>query len=504
MNKKVYILILILLMLVVFSGTANAITGNPKVDWLINEEYVKGDANGYRLDDKITRAETTKMVVEAGGLGNTVLDYRYLGSMFKDIKNDHWANGYINVAVINSLVNGYPSGLFIPNNDITYAEVIKMLVMANKDIPDTEQYTGSLWAIPYILKADELGITEGVKIKDFYESATREKVFELVFNTMFKEQPIMIEEYKGIVIENKRTSRLKEGEISLVVFEDLNSISQGPRYKEGDKILINLPKKVEDVEYLLGKVVDIKVDKNNIALDVKVDRSYSYLGGPILASKDSVYLGTNGKYYDIREDKLYKVYHNDDEYDYKDYIDSLGSYDSSEDPTFLAEHANLTVRDGRAYFIDSYTFSDISPVSEVIRGDIYIYDDQDDGKVTKSPINFVVGYTDRSGFETLDMDDIEEGDIVHIYNRDSAIVRRDSKGYGRFDGLIEDQGYYFAEIDREGYQIRVSSYRRPVYSVNGNSFKTLYIEELSEDIADLMDQEIKYLLDINGHIQSIE
>lgn len=238
MSKKIYILILTLLMIGIFSGTVNAITGNPKVDWLINEGYVKGDSNGYRLDDKITRTETTKMVVEAGGLGNYVDGYRNLDSMFKDIQRDYWANGYINVAVLNSLVNGYPSGLFIPNNDITYAEVIKMLVMANKDIPDTSQYTGSLWAIPYILKADQIGITEGVKVKDFYESATREKVFELVFNTMFKEQPVMIEEYKGIVVENNRTSRLKEGEISLVVFEDLNNISQGPRYKKGIKSLL--------------------------------------------------------------------------------------------------------------------------------------------------------------------------------------------------------------------------------------------------------------------------
>lgn len=517
MDKKISVLILTLLMLFVSVNTAIATTGNLKVDWLIDKGYVQGDSNGYRLNDNITRAETTKMVVEAGGLGAYVDSYKNLVSMFNDMNKNHWANGYVNVAVINLLVNGYPNGSFIPNNNITYAEVIKMLVMANGDKPNTEMYSGALWSVPYIVKANEVGITEGVNISNYHENATREKVFELVFNTMFKEEPVVIEgyeeEYKGIIIENKRVAGLKVTEISLVVFENLDSTSDSPpRYKINDKIKITLPKRIEDVEYLLGKVVDITIDNNNNTSNLKVDNSYSYLEGPILASDNEVYLGTNGEYYDVylddrsssRIDRILGVYHNDEGYDYDDYIDELGDYDASRNITFLAEYARLTIKNSKTYFIDSYTFSDISPVSRVSRSDIYIYDDRDNASVSLTSIDNVIGYTYNWGLESLDPRDIKEGDIVHIYSKDSAIVRRDPENYGLFYELFEDSGYYFVDIDGYTYQVRVSEDRRPIYSLDGIEYSTLYAEDPEDDLYDLLDQDITYLLDINGHIQAIQ
>ena len=517
MDKKISVFILALLMLFVSVNTATATTGNLKVDWLIKEGYVQGDSNGYRLNDNITRAETTKMVVEAGGLGSYVDGYKNLVSMFNDMNKNHWANGYVNVAVINSLVNGYPNGSFIPNNNITYAEVIKMLVMANGDKPNTEMYSGSLWAVPYIAKANELGITQGVNISNYNEKATRERVFELVYNTMFKKEPVVLEDYeevyKGIVMENKRVSGLKDTEISLVVFEDLGSTSESPpRYKINDKIKITLPKRIEDVEYLLGKVVDITIDKNNIITKLKVDNSYSYLHGPILAFENEVYLGTNGEYYDVylddrsssRIDRILGVYHNDEGYDYDDYIDELGDYDANRNIAFLAEYARLTTKNSKTYFIDSYTFSDISPVSRVSRSDIYIYDDSDNASVSLTSIDNVIGYTYNWGLETLDPREITEGDIVHIYNKDSAIVKRNLENYGILYELFEDSGYYFADIDGDTYQVRVSDDRRPIYSLDKIEYRTLYAENPKDEFYDLIEEEITYLLDINGHIQVIQ
>ena len=87
LGKKTKVLILTILILLSSVNIVNAvsITGNPKVDWLVEHGYVTGDSRGFRLSDKITRAETTKMVVEASGLGEYVDSFKYLASNFKDV-----------------------------------------------------------------------------------------------------------------------------------------------------------------------------------------------------------------------------------------------------------------------------------------------------------------------------------------------------------------------------------------------------------------------------------
>ena len=69
--------------------------------------------------------------------------------------------------------------------------------------------------------------------------------------------------------------------------------------------------------------------------------------------------------------------------------------------------------------------------------------------------------------------------------------------------LFEYDGYYYADIDGDYYQVRTTKYRRPVYSTNGEDFNTLYAEDLDRDLIKLFDEEVTYLLDINGHIQAI-
>jgi hypothetical protein len=507
LGQRLRILFLTILILFFSITTASSIsvTEDSRVNWLIEHGYVTGDSRGYRLDDRITRAEITKMVVESGGFGEFVDGFKNLESKFTDVNISHWANGYINTAFINQLIDGYTDGSFRPNKDITYAEVIKLLVMLKGDKPiNTGMYSGSTWAIPYIVKAEEVGITKDVEITDYYIPATRQKVFEMVFNTIFENEPLALEQYNGIIMENKRVSRMDDDEVSFIVFEDLNASSDiKPRYKKNEKIKLKLPENVEDVEYLMGKVVDITIDNNDVVTDVKLDKTFSYLEGPILSYNDEVYLGVNGEYYEVDSDL--QVYHNDASYKYDRYVDRLGEYDENGDFTFLAEFANVTIKKGKVYYIDSFTFSDISPVEDVRRKDdeIVVYDDSIDARLKSVYISNVISYTYSGGFETIEVKSIREGDVLHIYDKNKAIVRKDSESRGRFTDLYGYQGYYFAEIDGDDYQVRVTDDKRPVYSMDGRSFSTLYAEDLDYEIDDLIGSDIVYLLDMNGHIQGI-
>lgn len=513
MNKRMISLVLGLLIILGTASNIHAFTGNSKVDWLIEKGYVQGDSRGYRLQDNITRAEATKMIVQSSGLSDWVEGYQGFKSMFSDMNVKHWANGYVNVAVINSLVNGYPDKTFKPSNNITYSEVVKMLVIANGDLPDTDGYTGSYWFIPYIIKADEIGITAGINISDYTKDAVREKIFELVYNTISLKKTSKLEKYKGIVVENERVGRLNKYEVSLVVFEGIEDKSSGiMKYNNNDKIKITVPKDIEDVEYLLGKVIEVTIDGNDKATNIKVDSSYSYMEGPILAGEYDVYLGANGRYYDVyledrydkSSDRIYGAYHNDRDYNYEDYLHRLGNYDSNGEITFLAEFAKVTVKNRMVYFIDSYTFSDIAPVSQVGRsGEIYIYKDDNAGRSTNITIDSAIGYTYNYEFEVIDIGDIKVGDVLHIYNKYSAIVRQDAKDYGEYEDIIEDAGFYYGLIENREFQIRESNARRPIYSLNGRDFDTLYADTAYEDLYDLLFKEVVFLLDINNHIQSI-
>ena len=200
-------------------GTVSAATGNAKVDWLIEEGLVIGDAGGYRLNDPIRRSEVAAMTARALFAESTALLLKPIQGQFTDVPMNHWANGYINYAASLNFVNGYPGGTFRPDNNITYAEIIKIMVMVNGDVPNVTGYTGTYWATPYITKAIQVGIMDGVVIpnSDYNAPATREKVFELVYNTVMIAVQADREVYKTIIVENARVTNLDENEIVAVV-----------------------------------------------------------------------------------------------------------------------------------------------------------------------------------------------------------------------------------------------------------------------------------------------
>ncbi len=87
-----------------------------------------GDENGeFRLDDTIIRSEVTKMAVHALGLEDAAQSSKG-ETIFDDVSADHWANGYINLAVSQGIIEGDGDGNFRPNAPITYAEAMTIMV----------------------------------------------------------------------------------------------------------------------------------------------------------------------------------------------------------------------------------------------------------------------------------------------------------------------------------------------------------------------------------------
>lgn len=89
-----------------------------------------GDHNGdFRPDDTIIRSEVTKMAVHLMGL-EELAGTMNGESRFPDVSADHWANGYINAGTSLGLIIGDDNGNFRPNDEITYAEAMTIVLRA--------------------------------------------------------------------------------------------------------------------------------------------------------------------------------------------------------------------------------------------------------------------------------------------------------------------------------------------------------------------------------------
>ncbi len=124
-------------------------------------EIMIGDDDGsFRPDDTIKRSEVAKIGVLAMGLGDAAVSAQG-NSKFSDVPVDHWANGYINIATAQGLIVGYEDGKFWPDQEITYAEAMTILVRAM----GYEVYAQSKGGFPqgYIVAGSNNGLTKNVQ-----------------------------------------------------------------------------------------------------------------------------------------------------------------------------------------------------------------------------------------------------------------------------------------------------------------------------------------------------
>ncbi len=130
------------------------------VEALTTYGIVSGYAGYFRPDAHVTRAEFAKMATIASGLYDDVYSNAAM-RRFDDVDLNHWGNGYINTSAENNLIVGYPNGLFKPENKITFAEAVTVLLRA---MDYTSIDLGDNWPYAYMVKAKSLGITDGINI----------------------------------------------------------------------------------------------------------------------------------------------------------------------------------------------------------------------------------------------------------------------------------------------------------------------------------------------------
>ncbi|MFV0516167.1 MAG: S-layer homology domain-containing protein [Aminipila sp.] len=98
------------------------------VKFLMDKKVVTGDDDGkFHPEKSITRAEFATMMAKATNNVND-LDNIKKKNTFTDLAGYDWAKGYINACAKANLINGVGNDKFAPGKEVTYAEVITVII----------------------------------------------------------------------------------------------------------------------------------------------------------------------------------------------------------------------------------------------------------------------------------------------------------------------------------------------------------------------------------------
>lgn len=204
-----------------------------------------GDENGeLRLDDAITRAEAAKMICVTG---NIKPFFNVTENTFTDVPDSHWAHGYIYALKEKEIVQGDEKGNFNPQCNITYEEIVKMIVVLLGYREMAEQLGG--YPAGYNGTASGIGITTNLNLIP-KTNATRKNVAIMLHNSL--DIPIMVQKSEDndegnavyVILNGKnslpfsslRGTRGIKWDVSMTTIDKMaRALAYKYPYKEGDE-----------------------------------------------------------------------------------------------------------------------------------------------------------------------------------------------------------------------------------------------------------------------------
>lgn len=186
MLKRFVNLLVIVMFLSIFniSVFASKDNGLEKVNFLKEKGIIDGYPDGsLGLEKNLKRSEITKILVYSLGDKNKAIELQGKEIPFSDVGKDYWANGVISYAKNNmNLISGYPDGTFKGENNITNAELLKILVCQKKNL-NASEINNAKWPYDWIKWAEEENICGKNINPNAY--ALRKDAFEFLYNTIY-------------------------------------------------------------------------------------------------------------------------------------------------------------------------------------------------------------------------------------------------------------------------------------------------------------------------------
>lgn len=316
-----------------YPDVADTASYKQAVDELSALNIVNGYEDGtFQPDKNVTRAEITKMVVTA--LGDTVLNSAEAAkgrdTQFTDVPGTHWASGYIAVGTSSqagNFINGYSATEFGPEDNVTFAQAMKMLVGALGYTYYSEQNGG--WPNGYLSYGYKLGISDGVTGVTNDQQVTRAQVAQMIDNALKAPICIVTQWTENILGQSTPELLVKDG----------TGDSTG---KDGYQNLLNY---AHDAYLVYGRVQgthksDSSIDSDQVSFSV--ERSDNWNGYPVTKGssdieeniRENMYIGnSNADSYLLTYSEAIIQQDDNDEYT----ILSITPYGSNESIAFKAD-----------------------------------------------------------------------------------------------------------------------------------------------------------------------
>lgn len=186
--KKILSLLLVVIMVLSMSSVAFAadfrdtvnISQSEAIDVIETLGVIEGYPDGsFKPDTTLTRAELCTMISKAL-YGKAIYNTKVI---FKDVPATHWAEGWINTAYINGLMEGYGNGYFGPEDEITYTQMAAVIMKAlNYDC------SKMAWPAGVNARAKNLGLFENIDVADYNAGCTRADAAQMIYDAFLSIQ----------------------------------------------------------------------------------------------------------------------------------------------------------------------------------------------------------------------------------------------------------------------------------------------------------------------------
>ena len=272
----------------VFTDISDAETAR-NVEILRMMGVIDGMGGGlFQPDGKLTRAQFCKMAITMMGQAEAIGQYKDF-TIFPDVRGTHWAAGYINLAVRGEtkLLSGYPSGTFGPDDLITYAQAVTILMRLLGYQDDT---VGVIWPDGYLSTAATIGLTSGLSLSA-NASLTRAQAAKLFVNLL----DTHVKDTSTPYVETISGSTVKD----VVLLSVDHKADDGTEHTMLTSEGTYKPSKVQPSTVLEGTKGTVVLDKNGLCLTFLPNRGGSYQTITISVAKSDHLQDASGKQYPV-------------------------------------------------------------------------------------------------------------------------------------------------------------------------------------------------------------
>lgn len=155
------------------------------VKFLIDKKVMTGYPDGtFKPSNPIIRAEVAAAIAKMTNRTNNLAEMEKL-NLFTDLSGYGWAKGYINTLASEKIILGVTNTTYGPAKNISYAELITMLIRAKGGAASELESMGN-WPNNYIQYAQMYNLLGDVVVTNWYADAPRGDVAKLMYRMMPK------------------------------------------------------------------------------------------------------------------------------------------------------------------------------------------------------------------------------------------------------------------------------------------------------------------------------